>query len=80
MTVKHENEKRRWEDLNDLNAYCPTEEEIRMHCLEFQKKWSPIERRSRSCGLDTRETFDNVMLSAVKLRSSDRVQTKQKAS
>lgn len=46
--------------IDDNGAYLPTEEEIRWHCQEFQKTWSPVERRSRSLGHDTSDTFDNI--------------------
>ena len=47
-------------DLTDQGAYIPTQEEIEMMCKEFQKSWTPVERRTRSSGFDKTGTFDNV--------------------
>jgi hypothetical protein len=46
--------------VDDNGAYLPSKEEIKRLCAEFQKTWSPYERRTRSLGYDTSETFDNI--------------------
>lgn len=48
------------DDLTDQGAYIPTQEEIERMCAEFQKSWTPVERRTRSSGFDKTGTFDNV--------------------
>lgn len=46
--------------IDDFAAYIPTRKEIRAACLEFQKKWSPTERKKRSSGFDLEGTGDTV--------------------